>query len=331
MFTANCRWSVIKFISTPFRFAIGFGISPRILSVLAIAMLVMLRLTIGWHFYSEGFVKKKAGDWTATPFFANASGPLSGHFREMVWDYDGKIRLDRQRTLVEFARFRDRVAKHYRFDEQQKARSQDGFILAAEQHDWILSENAGELEEFILGRKHMAFLDDNRVQKSLRSGVDSLGGQREATRREWLGKGATALKQIDLLWNSYEESQNALATEQQVDDHGYLKMGRPSDRWIDTSVIDGLLPYFDMTVGILLLFGLFTPVAALAAAGFLGSVVLSQYPPATGPTSSIYQLIECLACFVLASTGAGRFAGLDFFLHMFVRSGATPIDEDDEV
>ena len=282
-------------------------------------MLVLLRLTIGWHFYAEGVDKRRAGDWTATPFFANASGPLAGQFRGMVWDYDGKIRLDRQRTLKEFARFRERVKKHYGFDEQQAARSQQTFITAAGQHEWILSENGGELEEFELGRSRLQSLDADERESRLRSGVSSLGGQRETIRREWLGKGAPALKQIDSLWKAYEQSLNGLATVQQADEHGYLSLSRPSDAWIDTSVIDGLIPLFDIAVGILLLLGLFTPVAALAAAGFLGSVFLSNYPPATGPSSTMYQLIECLACCVLAATGAGRFAGLDYFLHLIVR------------
>lgn len=292
-------------------------------------MLVLLRLTIGWHFFSEGIEKKQEGDWTATPFFANSSGPLSGRFRAMVWDYDGNIRLDRDRTLTEFARFRDRVAKHYRFDDTQKARAQDGLILAMEQHEWILNENSGEIEEFQFGRDRMKFLDEDRQERSIRVGVESLGDQRETIRREWFGKGATALKQLDLLWKTYEQSQNALATEEQVDRHGYIKIGKPTDRLIDTSVVDHIIPYFDIVVGLLLLVGLFTPIAALAAAGFLGSVFLSQYPPATGPASSLYQMIECLACCVLASTGAGRFAGLDFFLHLIVRTQF--VDEDIDV
>ena len=75
--------------------------------------------------------------------------------------------------------------------------------------------------------------------------------------------------------------------------------------------------------------GLFTPVAALAAAGFLGSVFLSQLPPSSGPGSTYYQLIESMACLVLAGTGAGRFAGIDYFLHLIVRSvwGGEPEDE----
>jgi uncharacterized membrane protein YphA (DoxX/SURF4 family) len=76
-----------------------------------------------------------------------------------------------------------------------------------------------------------------------------------------------------------------------------------------------------------LLLGLFTPVAALVAAGFLGSVFLSQYPPASGPSSSYYQLIEGLACLVLASTGAGRFAGLDYFIHLFIRRSLVKSEE----
>ena len=282
-------------------------------------MLVLLRLTIGWHFYSEGVEKAEQGDWTAAPFFANATGPLSGRFREMVWDYDGAIRLDRDRTILTFAKFRNRVAKHYGFDKDQIARAQNVYGEAVKQYDWIVEQNAGDLEEFEYGRDRMAFLDRDEKERSLRDGVSSLGGQREAIRREWLGKGATTLQQMNLLWKGYEQSQNALASEQQVAKQGYLKMGKPRNALVDTSVIDGFIPYFDIAVGLLLLMGLFTPVAALAAAGFLGSVFLSQYPPPTGPGSSNYQLIECMACFVLASTGAGRFAGLDFFLHLLVR------------
>ena len=43
--------------------------------------------------------------------------------------------------------------------------------------------------------------------------------------------------------------------------------------------------------------------------------ILSQYPPAGGPGSTYYQLIEAMACLTLAATGAGRFAGLDSLIH----------------
>ncbi len=88
---------------------------------------------------------------------------------------------------------------------------------------------------------------------------------------------------------------------------------------MDTNMINAIVPYFDVAVGLCLLLGLLTPIAALATAVFLGSIFLSQFPPVTGPASSYYQLIECMACLVLAGTAAGRFAGLDYFLHLIVR------------
>jgi uncharacterized membrane protein YphA (DoxX/SURF4 family) len=127
------------------------------------------------------------------------------------------------------------------------------------------------------------------------------------------------LAQINAIWANYEVNQNALADPTQSKASPYLRLFKPRTERIDTSVIDEFVPYFDIAIGLCLLLGFFTPVAALAAAGFLGSVFLSQYPPTTGPASSNYQLIECMACLVIAATGSGRFAGMDYFLHLIVR------------
>jgi uncharacterized membrane protein YphA (DoxX/SURF4 family) len=220
--------------------------------------------------------------------------------------------------MTSWAVFRDQIGEHYGFDEEQKRIAQAKYAKAVEQYDWVISEHAADLEEYDLGRQRIADLESK--EKELRDGVASLGGQRDTIRREWIGKAAPALSQIDKIWKNYESTQNSLATPEQAQAETPLRLVKPRTGLIvDTSVIDGLLPYFDIAVGVCLLFGLFTPVAALAAAGFLGSVFLSQYPPVTGPTSSTYQLIESMACLVLAGTGAGRFAGLDYFLHLIVR------------
>ncbi|MGB7327376.1 MAG: DoxX family protein [Rubripirellula sp.] len=311
-----------KFFLFPLRLCVGWGFSPRLLSLIGAVALVLLRLTVGWHFYSEGIDKRQAGNWSAAPFFANAKGPFAGEFRKMVWDADGQLRLNQNANMHAWAVFRDQVGAHYGFDDAQIRKAQVVYGDAVKQYEWVISENAAELEEFELGRSRIAKLEsplEQDSEKTLRDGVTSLGGQRDTIRKEWMGKAAPTLKQIDSIWNNYEIAQNALATAEQADSRGKLRLIKPRTARIDTSVVDGLLPYFDIAVGLLLLFGLFTPVAALAAAGFLGSVFLSQYPPSTGPSSSNYQLIESMACLVLAGTGAGRFAGLDFFLHLIVR------------
>ncbi len=310
---------MLKFVLSPLRLCVGWSLSPRILGLTGAVMLVLLRITVGWHFYSEGIDKKAAGDWTAAPFFANAKGPMASDFRQLVWDADGEFRLNRAAAMQNWAVFREGVANHYGFTEAQKAQAQANYAKAVEQYDWILAENASDLEEYALGRERIAKLETDGQEKSVRDGVASLGGQRDTIRREWKQKAAPTLAEIDAIWANYEVDQNALATAEQGQTSPYYRLIKPRTERIDTSVIDRFVPYFDIAIGLCLLLGFFTPVAALAAAGFLGSVVLSQYPPATGPTSSNYQLIECMACLVLAATGSGRLAGLDYFLHLIVR------------
>jgi uncharacterized membrane protein YphA (DoxX/SURF4 family) len=309
----------VKFLLFPLRLCIGWGLSPRLLGLIGATMLVLLRVSIGWHFYSEGVDKLDAGNWSAAPFFSNAKGPFAEQYRQLVWDSDGRLRLDRDATMMSWAVFREQITEHYGFSEDQKVQAQENYIKAVEQYDWVLSENASNLEEFILGRDRITKLDTDAHEKQMRDGVSSLGGQRETIRREWRQKGASALRQIDTIWGSYESAQNAVASEEQAAAERPLRLVPPPTNLIDTSIVDPIVPYFDFAIGLCLLFGLFTPVAALAAAGFLGSVFLSQLPPGTGPGSSNYQLVECMACLVLAGTGAGRFAGLDFFLHLIVR------------
>ncbi len=317
----------MKFLTFPLRLCIGWGLSPRLLGLIGATMLVLLRISVGWHFYSEGVDKRDAGNWSAAPFFANAKGPFAEQYRGMVWDADGKFRLDRDAQMLWLATFRDDVAIHYDFSEDQKRQAQANYAKAVEQYDWVLSANAAELEEYVLGRDRLVTLDTDEAEKQLRDGVSSLGGQRDTIRREWNQKAAPALNQIDTIWKSYEATQNALATDEQLAaERRSLRLIKPRTSEIDTSVVDGIIPYFDIAIGLCLLLGLFTPVAGLAAAGFLGSVFLSQFPPSAGPSSTNYQLIESMACLVLAGTGAGRFAGLDYFLHLIVRKvwGAHP-------
>ncbi|QDV81404.1 DoxX family protein [Planctomycetes bacterium TBK1r] len=300
---------------TPLRLAVGWGISPRILGIIAITMLVLLRLSIGWHFHSEGSEKYRKGDWDAAPFFANAKGPLAEEFRKTVWDYDGKVRRDPEFTRWWLEQYRDRAADYYTFGEKELAVANEALEKVLEDHQVVLEDYADDLEEYDLGQLRLEMLksEEDRV------GVESLAGQIETVERENDAKLKPALAAIDELWAGYEGTINSLAAPNQRRASPPLDLVKPRTAVVDTSVINRYVPYFDLAVGWCLLLGLFTPVAALAAAGFLGSVFLSQYPPGTGPSSSNYQLIECMACLVLASTGAGRFAGLDFFIHLFIR------------
>lgn len=86
----------------------------------------------------------------------------------------------------------------------------------------------------------------------------------------------------------------------------------PEETIYSTRYIDRIIPIFDMSLGILLIIGLLTPVASLTAAFFLASIVISQFPGYPGTQPTYFQAVEMLGCIVLAATDAGRYFGLDF-------------------
>lgn len=74
-------------------------------------------------------------------------------------------------------------------------------------------------------------------------------------------------------------------------------------------------------VGVLLMLGLFTRLASVAGIAFLLSVIATQPPWVPGANTLVfyYQTVEIAALVVLFATAAGRWAGLDFFMHAAAR------------
>jgi uncharacterized membrane protein YphA (DoxX/SURF4 family) len=73
--------------------------------------------------------------------------------------------------------------------------------------------------------------------------------------------------------------------------------------------------------GVCLMLGLLTRLAAMAGIGFLLTVLATQPPWIPGAVTAVlyYQLVEIAALLVLFMSGAGRWAGLDYFFRAFVR------------
>ena len=47
-------------------------------------MITLFRLAIGWHFLYEGISKLISGNWTATGYLANATGPFAGFYHSLA-------------------------------------------------------------------------------------------------------------------------------------------------------------------------------------------------------------------------------------------------------
>ena len=83
--------------------------------------------------------------------------------------------------------------------------------------------------------------------------------------------------------------------------------------------VDRCLTYGLIIAGGCLVIGLFTRLAAVAAALFLLSVILSQPPWVPGTTPTYNQFVEMFALLTLATTTVGRWAGFDFFIHHLIQ------------
>lgn len=283
---------------------------------------MLLRLAVGWHFFKEGSQKINDGKFSSAGFLSAAKGPFAPQFKGMIYDPDGVARLDAESTLVEWQAFRDNAATHYGFDEKQIKQADAVYKRYERQLTSFLGGNAEDINEYFLGLerrdKYSGVAPDEDEHKAAdnhaRTEVPSLRGQLTTIEGDLKKKATGWLRTIDAMWANYEQDINGLATAEQ--NRSELRLVRVGRRPLDSLTVDRYLPYFDLTIGILLVLGLFTRVASCAGAAFLASIVLTQWPWAPDASPTYYQTIELCALLVLAGTAAGRFAGLDFFLHL---------------
>lgn len=269
----------------------------------------MLRVGVGLHFYLEGSTKLRDDKPFTGPFFANATGPLAPMFRNMVWDIDGRWRLDGGSTLKYWQDYQQRIASHFRFDEKQAKAAKNTYVDYEKRLKWYFGHNKEELDEYL---NHLDRRDRNRSNPA-RRGLASMQAHDARIEAERNQKKGPLLAGIDKMWADYENDLNAIATQEQWTRHGRLPVGKIGRQPLDSEFMDAVVPYFDLIIGLLLILGLFTRVAGIAGALFLAGVCASQWPGYGG--APIYnQFVEMLALLTLAAIGAGQFYGLDYVI-----------------
>jgi len=285
--------------------------SSYCISGLAAAAIALLRIGIGVHFLAEGITKLENPKPFSAGFFGNAKGPLAPLYKSRVWDADGVFRLQPvENTLGEWDAFRTRVVNHYRFDEKQQKAAADILKRYEGRLRQFLTSKSETIEEYELWleRRDANAKDRTRELASLQSHDARIASE---TRKLW----AELVPPIDRLWKDLENDLNAISTDEQWSRHGRLSIGKPGRSLFDSETMDWLVPWFDVAVGACLILGLFTRPAAILGALFLASVCAAQWPLALGAAPIYNQFVEMLALLALAAIGAGRFLGLDYFLH----------------
>jgi hypothetical protein len=288
--------------------------SVRNLGIVTMVALVALRIGIGLHFYREGAAKIRDPKPYSAGFLGNAKGWLAPMFHNLVWDADGVARLDLEQTTQIWDEFHVRAGQRFDFDEAQQKNAQKTFETRVGQLNWFLDNHASEVEEYQNGlvRRSKNLTDSARTEvTSLKGQLARMDGDMASLRRD-------LVPPIDQLWLGYERDINAIATDEQRRG-GPQSIPKPGRRFLDSESIDGIIRYFDVTIGVLLILGLFTRPTAIVGACFLASVIASQWPGSSGAVPVWPQFIEMLGLVVLAAFGAGQVAGLDRFLSPICR------------
>lgn len=304
----------------------------------AVVALVALRLSLGCHFLYEGVWKIKHPEFSAEPFLSEAKGPAAPLFYAMLWDIDGRWRLDaeeieqklengREAKLLSVPYYTEawdalqaRVVDKYKLDDEQRAKTEQ---IVAQQKKCLhafFEDNKADIE------RYFSNLDDFEVLKR-DSNSTSAAFQKEriwkrqqelrAQAKGWLRQIAEIEKTgQDAMWDVLKDDQKA--------------RGRLPVRWTQVDLLNLAVTFSLTAIGLCLMLGLCTRLAALGGAAFMVMVVLTQFPwptvyppapPVVGHALLVNKdFVEMVALLVVAATAVGRWGGLDFFLyHWFGR------------
>lgn len=280
----------------------------RQIGLMGVVALVALRVIIGWHFYMEGATKVREGGFSSVGFLTGAKGPLASKFQALVPDHDGKTRLDAELMKSEWKSYVEKVSTRYQFNDDQKKSADLALKESVDRLDEIYAQWSPQISEYKNGFDRIDYMSHDPK----RNGVESLRKQKDEIETKWKGLVKPVLSDIDKVSRLLESRLAGIGDANVVASVGAIPYELPGQGLLSVRLVDKIIPIFDMSVGILLILGLLTPVAALAAGLFLASIVLTQFPGYPGTQPTYYQAIEMVACFCLAFSDAGRYAGLDF-------------------
>ncbi len=315
-----------------------------------IFFMVLLRISIGWHFAYEGITKLDQGDWRATGYLLQSTGPLRPLFLTMVKDAEGLERLtpesvkDRidERFDVWVAHFDlkpltpeqiDRIQDAEAKAEAQRKRELYDYLVAYRERKKVGDPDHPEDTNYV----DAVFADPDfqqqlehyeRLLVMISEQEAELGKLAFNTERLMADYGRKAQKLNVLLerataplykggildTNSLEGHIQAQLAESQWA-HGPAP-GERSQTWL----IDHLNMWALTLVGVCLMLGLFTRLAALGGVGLLAMYYLAIPPWPWLPDNPMAEgsyffidknFIEAVALMMIATSRIGRWGGLD--------------------
>ncbi len=290
------------------RYSIGFA---------TVVMLVVLRLNIGWHFFSEGVSHYTDHRWSSEGFLRAAKGPLAPLYRSYLPDFHHFEELlhapavENEEHAVQgwvdeiqkdWDEERQRFAQRFNFDEAQVKLTMK-----------VLSDHAAELRDWAAANREALHTHVHEWQRKETTRTAPAGDLPFQKKRVTDKQGALAAEangwkaELEKIERGFHEDLAAMVDTPEA-------RQSLANRNASLQAVDGVMKYAITGIGLLLIVGLFTRLAALAGAAFLLSVVLTQPFWVSEAAPTFNQFVEMFALLTLATTQVGRWAGLDHFL-----------------
>ncbi|HSW47281.1 MAG TPA: DoxX family protein [Phycisphaerae bacterium] len=300
------------------------GPSVRTVTGWTVFFLVLLRISIGWHFAYEGAWKLMQDDWRATGYLTQSTGPLRPVFLKFVDDPDGLNRLTPESVKERIQGRYDRLAGFYGLTDEQRAPIKVDNLV--QQVDVIFADpdfqnQLANYKEFlgkIETQEKALFLYDKNAEpgntpyNSERWMYNS--GKKAAARQALLARAEGPIRDVEA----------AVLNARTLDQ---MAKGPPPHEKSQTVFSDWGNMIGLTAVGVCLMLGLFTRLAALGGISLLCLYYFCMPPwPGLpeGPSEGHYlivnrNMIEAIALAVIAASGVGRWVGLDAFISAWRR------------
>ena len=262
--------------------------------------MTLLRIAVGWHFLYEGLWKIDSDKGAAS--YATSWYTLQSSVGRLGCDLEG---MDLPPALARADAWYDEVVRAFKARNNPLADDQKARL--ADLRDKVKLAAAARGEEIVNAMRQRVAADascttapfsEERLAADRKS-LDAIAGELLALIGEPLVELAVQAQSI--------------ATVEQLGAGPVTRPGEPAG-WIDAVMEWGLV-----AIGAGLLLGLFTPIAALAAAGQLAMFYMASPPWPGLPAATLgghylfvdRNLIELVAALAFAATGTGKWAGLD--------------------
>lgn len=336
------------------------------IGILAVILIVVLRIAIGWHYFYEGLHKMDPLDkFSAEGFLGQAKGPTADLYYAMLPDITGRERLEIiDAEDFQYYEFKETIELRTGYNQQEEIprtisglptfrvyenawnKYRNDFVKSHKLDDEDLARIESIYGQYILALREYA--------AEVREAVDSYQASLKRFEQQVADKTNDAPHQRERDWDARmayrAEANQWLGELDQMGSGLQSAFGRvfapelsgtpeklytqPEMAIIPNPIASSQIKLLDLSVtygltaiGLCLMLGFCTRLAALGAVAFLINVVLSQfpwpgvYPPTPSQIGNFLivnkDMVELIACLVIASLPAGRWGGLDFFLWNF--------------